>query len=33
MLTQGQSPKASIKQAQQEATTAIQDYNSRVGAG
>jgi sn-glycerol 3-phosphate transport system substrate-binding protein len=33
MLTQGQSPKAAITQAQQEATTAIQDYNSRVGAG
>ena len=33
MLTQGQSPKAALKQAQQEATKAIQDYNSRVGAG
>jgi len=33
MLTQGQTPKAAIKQAQQDATTAIQDYNSRVGAG
>ena len=33
MLSQGQSPKAAIKQAQQEATAAIEDYNSRVGAG
>lgn len=33
MLTQGQNPKAAIREAQREATAAIDDYNKRVGAG
>ncbi len=33
MLTQGQRPKAAITQAQSEATTAIEEYNARVGSG
>jgi sn-glycerol 3-phosphate transport system substrate-binding protein len=32
MLTQGKSPKAAVKSAAQDATAAIDDYNSRVGA-
>jgi sn-glycerol 3-phosphate transport system substrate-binding protein len=32
MLTQGKSAKAAVKAAAQEGTTAIEDYNSRVGA-
>lgn len=31
MLTQGQSPKAALAQAEQDSTDAIQEYNSRVG--
>ena len=33
MLTQGLAPKAAIREAQDEATAAIRDYNERVGAG
>ncbi len=33
MLTQGLTPKVAIRQAQDEATAAIREYNERVGAG
>lgn len=33
MLTQGLAPKAAIREAQDEATAAIREYNERVGAG
>lgn len=33
MLTQGLAPKAAIREAQDQATAAIRDYNERVGAG